>query len=188
VVGQAVSPAFRELIGLFPQPASRETILARAIMQKSGESFRRDRSLYLVCSLWASSKRNPAMSRRSRETENDQSSAYRQILLDKRASALAGLGVKANQLASTGRIGEEDQAQYSLEEAVSIKLNGIEYIQLRQIQEALDRLQTGEYGTCLFCEEPIPPKRLNALPWAKYCVKCQERVAGESLDNHPIVQ
>jgi DnaK suppressor protein len=120
------------------------------------------------------------MSKQSGETENDQSGAYRQILLDKRASALAGLGAKANQLANTGRICEEDQAQYSLEEAVSITLNAFEYMRLRQIQEALDRLQGGEYGICLSCEEPIPAKRLQAVPWAKYCVKCQERIADDS--------
>jgi DnaK suppressor protein len=120
------------------------------------------------------------MSKQSGEMENQQTNVYRQILLDKRASALAGLGAKANQLANTGRICEEDQAQYSLEEAVSITLNAFEYMQLRQIQEALDRLQGGEYGICLSCEERIPAKRLQAVPWAKYCVKCQERIAGDS--------
>src|SRR5271167_140428 len=128
------------------------------------------------------------MSKQSRNTENNQSSAYRQILLDKRASALAGLGAKANQLANTGRICEEDQAQYSLEEAVSITLNAFEYMQLRQIQEALDRLQGGDYGICLSCEEAIPPKRLQAVPWAKYCVRCQERVAGDSRGDDAIIQ
>jgi RNA polymerase-binding transcription factor len=129
------------------------------------------------------------MSKQSGETGNDQSSAYRQILLDKRASALAGLGAKANQLASTGRICEEDQAQYSLEEAVSITLNAFEYMQLRLIQEALDRLQGGEYGVCLSCEEPIPAKRLQAVPWAKYCVKCQERIADDAPgSSYPAVQ
>jgi DnaK suppressor protein len=119
------------------------------------------------------------MSNHPSEMENGQASVYRQILLDKRRSALADLGAKANQLASTGRACEEDQAQYSLEEAVSISLNAFEYMQLRQIQEALDRLERGEYGTCLSCEEAVPAKRLRALPWAKYCVKCQERIAGD---------
>jgi RNA polymerase-binding transcription factor DksA len=91
-------------------------------------------------------KGGSAMSKQSRETESNQSHVYRQILLSKRAAALAGLGAKASQLAAVGRICEEDQAQYSLEEAVSIKLNGLEYLQLRQIQEALDRLNLGEYG------------------------------------------
>ena len=99
------------------------------------------------------------------------------MLLSKRESTLAGLGAKVDVLSRTERTCEEDQAQYSLNEAVSLRLNGLEYTQLRQIQEALDRLQLGDYGLCLACEEPIPAKRLQALPWAKYCVGCQEKVS-----------
>ncbi len=106
--------------------------------------------------------------------------AYRRILLEKRASVLTALGAKAQTLAHGDRISDEDQAQHALQEAVSLRLNGFEYVQLRQIQQALDRLQLGEYGICLSCECPVAPKRLEALPWAKYCVKCQERVA----ENH----
>jgi len=100
---------------------------------------------------------------------------YRRILLDMRASTLKSLGAKTEGLSAPERACEEDQAQHSLEEAVSLRLNGLEYMQLRQVQEALDRLQLGDYGICLDCEEAIPAKRLHALPWAKYCVKCQER-------------
>ena len=99
------------------------------------------------------------------------------MLLDMKEEALAGLGTKAQVLTKTERICEEDQAQYSLEEAISLRLNGIEFSQLKQIQDALDRLQLGDFGICLACDEPIPAKRLQALPWARYCVPCQERIA-----------
>jgi DnaK suppressor protein len=105
------------------------------------------------------------------------------MLLSKKESALAGLGAKAEILSRTERTCEEDQAQHSLDEAVSLRLNGIEYTQLRQIQEALDRLQLGDYGICLACEELIPAKRLQAIPWAKYCVPCQERVADDVVQS-----
>jgi DnaK suppressor protein len=42
------------------------------------------------------------------------------------------------------------------------------------VAEALDRVDDGSYGTCANCEEPIPEKRLDAIPWAKYCIACQE--------------
>jgi DnaK suppressor protein len=116
------------------------------------------------------------MTKKRPPPQHEKSNGYRQILLQKRAAALAGLGAQTHYLAQAERICEEDQAQNSLEEAVSLRLNGHEYLQLRQIQEALDRLQLGEYGTCLSCAETIPPKRLKALPWAKYCVKCQEKI------------
>jgi DnaK suppressor protein len=45
---------------------------------------------------------------------------------------------------------------------------------LKEIQAALRRLDEGSYGLCMGCEKPIPKKRLVALPWAAYCVVCQE--------------
>ena len=42
------------------------------------------------------------------------------------------------------------------------------------VNEALDRLEQGEFGDCLNCEEPIGRKRLEALPWARLCIDCQE--------------
>jgi DnaK suppressor protein len=45
---------------------------------------------------------------------------------------------------------------------------------LIQIDAALKRIDYGEFGICLDCEEAISPKRLAALPWAGYCFHCQE--------------
>ena len=47
---------------------------------------------------------------------------------------------------------------------------------LHQVEDALERLRTGKYGSCLKCELAIPEKRLSAVPWAMYCVDCQELV------------
>jgi DnaK suppressor protein len=46
--------------------------------------------------------------------------------------------------------------------------------QLLLINEALVRLEDEEYGLCQNCEEEINPRRLDAVPWARYCLKCQE--------------
>lgn len=43
------------------------------------------------------------------------------------------------------------------------------------VADALHRLEEGSYGTCVECEEEISAKRLAAIPWAKYCIACQER-------------
>jgi len=45
---------------------------------------------------------------------------------------------------------------------------------LAQIGAALQRISEGEFGICMDCEEPISPKRLAAVPWAAYCLRCQE--------------
>lgn len=103
--------------------------------------------------------------------------AYRKILVEKRQNVMAGLGIKFDTLAKMGRVAEEDQAQLSHDEFISLRLNSLDYVQLKLIEEALDRIEAGDYGVCLGCEEPIPAKRLQALPWAKYCVTCQQSLA-----------
>ena len=45
---------------------------------------------------------------------------------------------------------------------------------LMQIDAALKRIDRGEFGICLDCEETISPKRIAAVPWAGYCLHCQE--------------
>lgn len=47
---------------------------------------------------------------------------------------------------------------------------------LRQIRDALSRIVQGTYGTCLHCDEDISPKRLAAVPWAAFCVACQQHI------------
>jgi DnaK suppressor protein len=44
---------------------------------------------------------------------------------------------------------------------------------LQLICEALDRIEDKTYGSCVNCENPIQPKRLEAVPWAKHCIQCQ---------------
>jgi len=107
---------------------------------------------------------------------------YREMLLTKRHDVLAGLGIKFDTLARMGRVAEEDQAQITHDEFVSLRLNRLDYLQLRMIEEALDRLNSGDFGICLACEEPIPAKRLKALPWARYCVDCQESIGADTED------
>ena len=45
---------------------------------------------------------------------------------------------------------------------------------LMQVGAALKRIDHDEFGICLECEEPISTKRLAAVPWAAYCLECQQ--------------
>jgi DnaK suppressor protein len=51
---------------------------------------------------------------------------------------------------------------------------------LREVKAAMARIEDGSYGVCESCEEAITPRRLDAVPWARYCVQCQD-----SLDRGP---
>jgi DnaK suppressor protein len=72
---------------------------------------------------------------------------------------------------------EGDLSQQSHEEWIFLNRNTLDMKLLREVDDALRRFQRGTYGICHECEEPISAKRLDAVPWAKYCVTCQEQVA-----------
>jgi len=45
---------------------------------------------------------------------------------------------------------------------------------LQLVEEALQRIHEGEYGTCTHCGKEVQPKRLEAVPWARHCIICQD--------------
>src|SRR5258707_4578522 len=46
---------------------------------------------------------------------------------------------------------------------------------LNQIEAALKRIDGDDYGVCANCQEDLQQKRLEAVPWAKHCINCQEK-------------
>ena len=83
---------------------------------------------------------------------------------------------------------EFDRLQQQLNREVAIRNLDRESRLLKDVQAALVRVQEGTFGVCLRCEEDIPEKRLKALPWAAYCVACQEvidrlRAGGDLIDH-----
>ncbi len=67
-----------------------------------------------------------------------------------------------------------DLAVRNYSKNVMLAVSENESRQLVMINEALERIEDDEYGVCQNCEEEVNPKRLNAIPWARYCLKCQE--------------
>src|SRR4030081_1746693 len=67
-----------------------------------------------------------------------------------------------------------DEVQHAAERELAIRNLDRESNLLRNVRAALRRIDDGSYGVCLHCEEDISPKRLNAVPWAAYCIQCQE--------------
>ncbi|HVF46979.1 MAG TPA: TraR/DksA C4-type zinc finger protein [Pyrinomonadaceae bacterium] len=67
-----------------------------------------------------------------------------------------------------------DLAVRNYSKNVMLAVSENETRQLTLIDEALMRIDDEEYGSCQNCEKDINPKRLAALPWARYCLDCQE--------------
>jgi len=81
-----------------------------------------------------------------------------------------------------------DEVQHAAERELAIRNLDRETQLLRNVRAALQRIADGSYGICLRCDEEINPKRLNAVPWTPYCIKCQEYIdkkraeEGESIE------
>lgn len=61
----------------------------------------------------------------------------------------------------------------------ALRLAGGESQMLREVSEALLRIEEGTYGKCVDCDEEIPVKRLEVFPAAKRCVECKSRFEKE---------
>jgi DnaK suppressor protein len=67
-----------------------------------------------------------------------------------------------------------DQATDSQAREVVYALSSAEGDMIKRIDGALERIDSGQYGTCINCGDPIQKRRLEAVPWATLCVACQE--------------
>ncbi len=76
-----------------------------------------------------------------------------------------------------------DAALDSAQDEISSQLAEVESRELARIENALERMRTGNYGVCEGCNIKIPLARLNALPYATYCIECQREAerSGGSL-------
>ncbi len=84
----------------------------------------------------------------------------------KKAAVEEGVNLTySNHLADQGTDGMEKEKLYYYASQ--------EGFYLRALDEALERIERGIYGKCESCEELIPKKRLNAVPSARLCIKCQ---------------
>ncbi|HUF03599.1 MAG TPA: TraR/DksA C4-type zinc finger protein [Aridibacter sp.] len=75
-----------------------------------------------------------------------------------------------------------DLAVRNYSKNVMLAVSENESKQLALINEALERIEDDEYGLCQNCESEINPKRLNAVPWALYCLDCQQLLEQGLLD------
>src|SRR5207245_2376736 len=67
-----------------------------------------------------------------------------------------------------------DEVQLAREQELAIRNLDRDSNLLRMVRAAMDRMAKGCYGRCLHCDHEIRPKRLEAVPWSAYCIKCQE--------------
>ncbi len=76
-----------------------------------------------------------------------------------------------------------DAALDSVQDEISSQLAEVESRELARIEVALERMRQGEYGICEGCGTNIPTARLNALPYATLCIKCQRELEREGASS-----
>ncbi|HWQ56291.1 MAG TPA: TraR/DksA family transcriptional regulator [Bryobacteraceae bacterium] len=112
---------------------------------------------------------------------------YKAMLLAKQAELSKGLANRED-IAIQKSPDALDEVQLAGERELAIRNLDRESSLLRNVKAALMRINDGSYGTCMHCEEEIKPKRLEAVPWTPYCIRCQEAAdrnefeSPESLD------
>ena len=103
--------------------------------------------------------------------------SYRDRLLARRESLFsqvteAEMSSRERDLEATQDPADMAANAYTKELLISMSANDRKLLSL--IDEALERVEAGEYGECVNCGEQILEKRLNAVPWARYCLRCQD--------------
>lgn len=124
-------------------------------------------------------------------------------LVRRRDALRKTLAAHAQMIAVDNRgVGDSIDAALDCEQdELDSQLVAVESVELAAIDAALDRIREGCYGTCEGCEKSIPAARLQAVPYAIFCIKCQreeerggcgragdrhwERVSGEFSDDEP---
>ena len=71
-----------------------------------------------------------------------------------------------------------DEIQAASQRALAVCNLDRDFDHLRDAQAALRRIEEGSFGTCQECDEDIHPKRLAVVPWATFCIGCQEAADG----------
>jgi DnaK suppressor protein len=113
---------------------------------------------------------------------------YKVILLAKQAELSGGLRTRDGILIEKTP-DALDEVQLAGERELAIRNLDREASLLRNVRAALFRINDGSYGVCLHCDEDIKPKRMDAVPWAAFCIRCQEAAdrhdfeAAESRDD-----
>jgi DnaK suppressor protein len=130
-------------------------------------------SPYIITIIWWLCYGPPRATEGTTMTEQSEMSGFHEILARKEAE-LAHVLRKRDGITIEKSADQMDEIQYATERDMAIRNVDRESSLLRDVRDALRRVEEGSFGTCVDCESAISPKRLVAVPWAARCIHCQE--------------
>lgn len=117
--------------------------------------------------------------------KNSATQIYREKLLEQKARverSLLSTAEQGRKFDTEDLIDPADHAVLSYQRELMFSQGTNERTHLSLVRLALQRLNDGSYGECLMCGDAISPKRLEAVPWTPYCIRCQEKVENGEVD------
>jgi DnaK suppressor protein len=103
---------------------------------------------------------------------------YRRRLDEKRAEIVRdfqkNMNYRKESVADDGTQDIADKANMAYNKEFIFSLTDAERDLLQLIEDAIKRIEDSEFGVCSSCSNEIKTTRLEAVPWAKYCLNCQE--------------
>src|SRR6476620_1742420 len=121
----------------------------------------------------------------SRDMEKKKLDVFRKRLEERQQS----LRKTVSRTEEDGRIADQDTAQDIADRAASSYTKEFLFSQsnndrqlLQMVESALLRIREGVFGECVSCGNEINAKRLEAVPWTRYCIECQEKLEKGQLE------
>jgi DnaK suppressor protein len=102
---------------------------------------------------------------------------FRKVLLAKRQELLDSVrAARTSEQESGGKEAPDlgDRALSTVIRDLNYQLTATERDIMKRIDAALDRIDNKEYGSCVECGKKVQIGRLDAVPWARHCIECQE--------------
>jgi DnaK suppressor protein len=106
----------------------------------------------------------------------NQTEILRGMPLERKSELLCTARPNRESGSPAGPTDDAEQIAASHEEYISLSLSNLACEELQLIDDALDRIQTGGYGVCLECGASIAQKRLQSVPWARFCLSCEQQM------------
>lgn len=99
---------------------------------------------------------------------------FKKLFLEEKEKLADTISKNNNELDASGD--EIDLVQSTFISDMQNKISSRDLARIRKIDEAVLRIDTGEFGICEECEKPIPEKRLSAMPYSVVCINCAEKI------------
>ncbi|HPR69100.1 MAG TPA: TraR/DksA C4-type zinc finger protein [Kiritimatiellia bacterium] len=165
------------------KPAPRKANVRKAMKKAAKKAVRKAAAKPAVRPAAARKKSAPAPAKarafRKEELAQFRAMLQKQLeLVQGNLNALAGDNLKRSPLDSTGDISSHsthmaDHGTDNFDRELALSLASSRQDSIYEIEDAIRRIDEGEYGTCQSCGKPVERPRLKALPFAKKCVACQ---------------